>query len=122
MERHHESDDQELDERLRRVLEPHPLSVERLVRTALQEGDRGKVRTGANAWPRLAVVTVLLLLAVAAIPFFVKSPPPRDPTPIAEEVPERSTPVRISISNADGYVKISSTAGPTWIVLPGDES
>lgn len=112
-------DERQLDERLRRALEPDPLSVERVLRKALRDGGRHEARLAVGAWPRLAAAAALLLLAVLAIPFFFHTPPPEEPAQIA---PEPATPVRIKISNEDGYVKISSTAGPTWIVLPGDES
>jgi hypothetical protein len=121
--KHHENPERELDERLRRVLEPNPLKVERLVRTALSDDSRSTA--AGNVWPRLAVAVALLLLAVVLIPrMSITPPPPVEPPPIVGEVVETPTPtpVRISISNADGYLTISSTAGPKWIVLPGDES
>jgi len=105
----HRVDD--VDAALRRLLEPNPPAVERLVRSALAEG---RPRT-ARWWPRLAVAAAALVaLLVVLIP---------DPTvPPPEPVPAAATPVRISISNADGFVTVSSTAGSQWILVPGDDS
>lgn len=100
----------DVDAELRRLLEPNPLAVERLVRSALA-ADRPRA---ARWWPRLAVAAALVALLVVLIP---DSPvPPSDPEPTA------APPVRISISNADGYVTVSSAAGSQWILVPGDDS
>ncbi len=99
----------DVDLTLRRALEPNPLAVERLVRKALAE----EAPARRPWWPRLAVAAAVVLLAVLLIP--------DDPEPPAlpEPPPE---PVRISISNADGNVTISSPAGSQWILISGDDS
>ena len=104
----HRVDD--VDAALRRLLEPNPLAVERLVRSALAEESP---RAAPRRWPRLAVaVAALVALLVVLIPDS-DVPPPE---------PSAAAPARISISNADGFVTVSSAAGSQWILVPGGDS
>ncbi len=102
--------DRDVDLTLRRALEPNPLAVERLVRKALA-GDATPARS--PWWPRLAVAAALVVLAVLLVP--QEPAPPTLPSPAPE-------PVRVSISNTDGHVTISSPAGSQWILISGDDS
>ena len=107
MESKHRDEDR-VDVTLRRGLEPNPLAVERIVRRALNEG---RAPSRVRWWPRLAIAAGLVALVVFLIP-----EPPEPPTTGADE------PARISISNAEGYVTISSAAGSKWILISGDDS
>jgi len=102
-----------LDARLRELLEPHRLTVERVVQGALRAADAERQRRG---WPRLAVASALVIVAVCLIPLVhVLSPGGDDPEPPA-------APVRLSITNQTGPVTITTPAGATMIILPGDMS
>lgn len=117
-----------VDQTLREHLEPNPLTVERLVRTALREGQSPSAATPSLGWfggaPRLALAIAVTL----AVAFFlmtllipqggVEVPPSVDPPP---SVASRQ-PARVSISNSDGFVTISSKAGSKWILYSGDNS
>lgn len=109
--------DRQVDATLCRLLAPHPHAVERLVRTALRQ-DRAPAR---GLWrARLALAAAaLVILAVLLVPrLFVGRPESGDTTPAVAV----SVPVRISISNDDGFVTISSSAGSKWILVSGDDS
>lgn len=105
------SDPNRLDQTLRDHLEPNPLTVERLVRTALREGNPSP----AVGWPRLALATAV---TVAMTVVLVMTLLPVKPSPSVAS----GQPARISISNPDGFVTISSMAGSKWILYSGDDS
>lgn len=103
--------DPEIDARLRRLLEPHPVTVDRLVRQALRSGE---VRPRTRWWPRLAVAAAVVIVAVLLIPFGNDVPPAGDgPQPPA---------ARLVISNESGYVTVTTAAGSKMIILNGDSS
>ncbi len=102
----------DVEERLRRSLEPHPAVVDRLVRTALE-------RTSPPApkrWPVWglagAAAVALAILAVVLIPTL-------QPTPLVVDLEE---PAVLRISNEDGAVTVTTPAGSKMIILPGDRS
>lgn len=106
--RHDRNGVADVDATLRRLLEPDPRAVERVVRAALAEE---RPRAAARWWPRLAVVAAaLVVLAVVLITESDVPPTPSEPS------------VRLSISNAEGYVTVSSASGSQWILVPGDGS
>ena len=104
----------DLDKRLRERLEPNPFTVERLVRNAL-DGRPSPVRS--VWWPRLAVGAALLVLVVLFFPTAELGPPPGGET--RSSAPQR--PTRLSISNEDGLVTVTSPAGSKMIILSGDK-
>ncbi|MCP4659244.1 MAG: hypothetical protein GY856_27865, partial [bacterium] len=104
-----------VDARLRELLEPHPLTVERVVRGALRGADAKAQR---RSWPRLAVASAVALLAVCPIPA-VHVLPPRSDDP---EPPAPAEPVRLSITNESGPVTITNSAGAKMIIFPGEPS
>ncbi len=104
-----------LDARLRELLEPHPVTVARVVRGALRAADAEEKR---RWWPRLAMATALLILAVCLIPL-VHVPPPGGDDP---EPPAPAEPVRLLISNESGPVTITTSAGAKMIIFSGEPS
>lgn len=112
---HDEQGVDRVDARLRDLLEPHPLTVERVVRGALRGADAKAKRHG---WPRLAVAAALVILAVCLIPLIPVLPPGGDdPQPLTS-----AEPVRLSITNESGPVTITTSAGAKMIILPGEPS
>lgn len=108
---------EKVDAVLRRLLEPNPLAVERLVANALEGRGRGARPRAAIRWPRLAAAAAFVLALIFLYPDSPPTPPESDAPPIAA-----ASPARISISNADGHVTISSTLGSKWILVTGDDS
>lgn len=116
-----ERNDEHLDETLRRLLEPNPLTVERLVRRALTEGERSPAseRGWPARWPAVTAAAAAIVLLILLVPALRVETPPVDP--VAPPTPVRET-ARLTISNADGVMTVTSTSGSKWILLPGDAS
>lgn len=116
--------DEDLDETLRRLLEPSPHAVERLVRRAMTEGESSRERHRPMRWAVPAIATVASVM-VAIVLLILLVPPPDVETPAVDPRPE-TPPVReaarLTISNAEGVVTVTSASGSTWILLPGDDA
>lgn len=116
--------DVDIDERLRRALEPHPAVVDRLVRTALE----GTAPTAEGPARRLGPISRLafaaaavLILAAVLIPRF-RPVPPGPASPEVVGLPAPAAAAVLEISNEDGPVTVTTPAGSKMILLPGDIS
>lgn len=144
----HPEPDRDLDETLRRALDPDPATVDRLVRRALDESEGRAAEPVApfSGWgrrwvPSMALVALLLLVLLFGIPFD-RVPPSQEAGPIAD-LPASPTPdsplaraqapveapigaptggAALKISNVGGVVTVSSLGGSHFIALPGDDS
>lgn len=136
MTKHHqiqerEASDRRLDTLLRRALEPAPGSAERVARKALETAPEPE--SSFRSWfvrPAVVAIALLALVAGAAlmIPRLVTRPTDNLAihTGLDRSVPdpasESPAPSRLSISNADGTVTVTTPGGTRWIALPRDES
>lgn len=128
--KHHDATARQFDEDLRRALDPEPGVAERLARRALEGSEVAPQRA---PWLRPALVAVALLALVAVssqvIPHLVpRSAPqladrPAVHPPADDDRAEASRPApRLSISNLDGPVTVTTADGTRWIALPSSSS
>ncbi|MDA8020725.1 MAG: hypothetical protein MPN21_25075 [Thermoanaerobaculia bacterium] len=122
----HEASDRRLDEDLRRALDPAPGVAERLARQALENR---AVESGRISWLRPALVAVALLALVAVSTRLVPPVPPDVPPVVnpsaspalAEAHPpgsdQQPPTARLSISNLDGPITVTTADGTHWIDL-----
>lgn len=127
--KNHDATDRQLDEDLRRALDPDPGAAERLAQRALEPSE---VESRQVPWlrPALVAVALLALVTVSArvIPHFVpQSAPlvanrPAVLSPADDDRTETSQPPapRLSISNLDGPVTVTTADGTRWIALSPD--
>lgn len=123
----HDVSDRQLDEDLRRALEPSPGVAERLARQALEHPD---VEARRSPWLRPALLAAALLALVSVstwvLPHFVSETEPdvtdrpatTDPGGFERPDPTQEPPTaRLSISNLDGPVTVTTADGTRWIAL-----
>jgi hypothetical protein len=127
----------ELDDRLRRAARPEPEAVERMVRAALTNDERTRVR----AWPRAVAALATGLVAVAALGVWWSA---RQPTTapgvyrveiVSNAAPEEpAKPVSLSDDGVfrveatptvaqSGVIRVTADDGTTWILgtTPSDD-
>lgn len=110
----------DVDAQLRQALEPEPAAVERLVTSALAEhaeAPRSSRPAPARRWQLAVAAAAVAVVAVLALPLLG----PRERTGIEVPTARPQNPTAtasLRISNEDGPVTVTTTAGSKMVFLP----
>lgn len=115
--------EEQLDDWLRTALDDRTEVARRVARQALESAGPSPAH-GSRRW-RPVGLTAAAALLLALLAWWPASPPqhlpqPETSPPRAESLP--AAPAELRLSNENGLVTVTSSAGSQWIILPGAAS